>query len=122
MIIKQAANTAVIIPAFGPEMVSVFGLVIPVMPFCLSMVGLILSRSIARTSRRKLSMKQEVSLTVLLVIMLLMIITGQFGGGPMKAGMACIWGIGLGLSGLAAVELVGQVVMTSLKTIVGGQK
>lgn len=117
--IKYTANAAVIVPAFGPEVINFFGLIIPVMPFGLGLVGLLLARSIAPASRRKLTRMQEVSLTILLILLLLMIVTGQFGGAPLKSGMASIWGIGLGLSGLVAIEFIGQIVISTLKTMLG---
>ncbi len=58
---------------------------------------------------------QEIALTVLLSIILFLIVTGElFGTEPLGAGMAVIWGVALGFSGLLAVEFFGQRVLAML--------
>lgn len=117
-----AATTAVITPSFGPAIVTFFGLDIPVMAFGLSVMGLMLARSIAPASRRKLTKNQERCLTGLLGLVLLMVVSGQIGGKVLGPGMGMVWGIGLGISGLLVVEFFGDYVMTLLYAIFNKQK
>ncbi|APZ81840.1 hypothetical protein vBEliSR6L_75 [Erythrobacter phage vB_EliS_R6L] len=67
---------------------------------------------------------QEFALTLLLLVVLFLIVTGQlFGGGePLEAGMATVWGIGLGFSGLLAIEFFGQRVMAMLNALFGNDR
>ena len=106
-------------PSFGPAIVTVFGHSVPVVALSISIVGLIVARHIAPPPLRILSSKQEFSLTVLLVAFLFVVVTGGFGGEPLGVGMAFVWGVGLGLSGLMAVELIGDRVMVMLKALIG---
>lgn len=120
---KEAAGAVVAVasPSFGPAVLTIFGLDIPIMAFGLSMMALLLARSIAPASRRKLTRNQEIALSVLLVMVLLMVVTGQFTDGePMAAGMALVWGIGLGTSGLLCIEFFGSWVVDMLRRILYG--
>lgn len=119
---KEAVSAlAAASPSIGPAVITVFGLNIPPMAFGLSMVGLLLARSIAPASRRKLTKNQELSLSTLLVLVLLMVVTGQFtSGGPLSPGMSMVWGIGLGTSGLLCIEFFGTWVMDTLRKILYG--
>ena len=110
---------AVVAPAFGPAVVTLFGVNIPVVALGLSVAGLLLARMIAPPPLRKLNGKQELALTMLLLIVLFLIVTGNlFGEGePLGAGMAVIWGIGLGFSGLLAIEFFGQRVLAMLRAL-----
>lgn len=111
-----AASSA---PAFGPAIVQVLGVDIPVLALCLSILGLVLARKIAPPPTRKLTRGQEMALTTLLVLVLFVIVTGQFTGEPLGVGMAVVWSIGLGFSGLLVVELFGGRAMAALKTLLG---
>lgn len=108
-------------PTLGPAIITIFGQDVPVLALGLSVCGLILARMIAPPPLRKLSGMQEVALTCLLLIVLFLIVTGQlFGSGePMGAGMAVIWSVGLGFSGLLVIEFFGQRVMAMLRVIFG---
>lgn len=111
IIAKAAAPTA------GPSMLLIFGIEVPVLAFGLSVLGLLLARHIAPKSVRKLSVRQEFSLTLLLVLMLFLIVTGEMpfmGGGPLKVGVAFVWGVSLGLSGLVFIEFIGTRALRSL--------
>jgi hypothetical protein len=113
--------TATITPSIGPAIITFFGIDVPVMAFSLSMVGLLLARSIAPESRRKLTNPQEWALTALLILILLLVVTGQIGfGKPLGAGMSVVWGVGLGTSGLLAIEFFGEYVMDMLRKIMYG--
>lgn len=101
-------------------MVSLFGIDVPIVALALSIGGLLLARSIAPPPLRKLTKRQELSLTLLLVIILFLIVTGNIGlGRPLGAGMAAIWGIGLGFSGLLVVEFFGDRVLAMLRAMFG---
>jgi len=104
-------------PSFGPAIVTIAGLDVPVMAFGLSVLGLMLARQVAPSSRRKLSRVQEWCLTGLLVLILLMVVTGKIGSKPLGVGMGLVWGIGLGMSGLLVVEFFGEYVMTLLYAV-----
>jgi hypothetical protein len=107
----KAEAAVTLAPAFGPAIVTFFGLDIPVLATGLSMLGLILARWIAPPPLRKLTGKQECALTALLLILLLLIVTGAIGSGePLGPGVATIWGIGL---------VFGQRAIAMLKALVG---
>lgn len=117
----KSATAAIVAPSFGPAIITLFGQDVPVMAVGLSFLGLILARWIAPPPLRKLSRKQELALTALLLIILFLIVTGAIGSGePLGPGLATIWGVGLGFSGLLAVEFFGQRVMALLKAIFDG--
>lgn len=118
---KGTAATALAAPSVGPALVTLFGTDVPVLALGLSVAGLVLARVIAPPPLRKLTRVQELALTLLLLVVLFLIVTGKlFGGGkPLEAGMATVWGIGLGFSGLLAIEFFGQRVMAMLNAIFG---
>tara|TARA_Y100001973_G_C5151504_1_gene308380 strand:+ start:812 stop:1180 length:369 start_codon:yes stop_codon:yes gene_type:complete len=117
---KLTTLLAVAAPSIGPALVTIAGIDVPVMALGLSVAGLILARVIAPPPLRKLSRVQEVSLTLLLLVILFLIVTGEIGGGtPLGPGMAVVWGIGLGFSGLLAVEFFGQRVLAMLNAMFG---
>lgn len=121
---KGSAATALAAPSVGPAIITLFGTDVPVLAFGLSVAGLILARLISPPPLRKLTRLQEVALTLLLLVILFLIVTGQlFGGGePLRAGMATVWGIGLGFSGLLAIEFFGQRVMAMLNALFGNDR
>lgn len=109
-------------PSFGPAVVTILGLDIPVLALSISITGLLLARSIAPPSLRKLNRKQEYALTGLLLIILFVIVTGvePFGNGrPIGAGTGVVWGVGLGFSGLLVIEFFGDKVVSLLKALIG---
>lgn len=111
---------AAVSPSIGPAIITVFGVDVPPLALGISMLGLLFARAIAPPPLRKLTRKQEVSLTLLLLTVLFWIVTGEmWGGEPMGGGMAMVWGIGLGFSGLLVVEFFGQRVMSMLRAAFG---
>lgn len=107
-------------PAFGPALVTIFGVDVPVLAFSLSVCGLLFARTLTPAPLRKLDRKQEIALTLLLLIVLFLIVTGELGSGkPMGGGMAAVWGIGLGFSGLMVIEFFGDRVMAMLRAMIG---
>lgn len=97
-----------------------FGADIPVLALGLSVMGLLLARAVAPPPLRKLTTRQEIALTLLLLIVLFLMVTGQLTGGkPLGAGMAVVWGIGLGSSGLLAIEFFSERVMAMLRALMG---
>lgn len=115
--------TAVAAPSIGPTVLVIFGLELPVAALVLSLVGLYLSRYIAPKATRKLTPKQETALTALLTVILIIIVAGEFpllgNGEPLGVGMATMWGVGLGTSGLLVVELLGSRIMAALRAAAG---
>ncbi|HVJ03812.1 MAG TPA: hypothetical protein VM662_16665 [Sphingomonas sp.] len=114
----KAGAVAAAAPAFGPAIVTIFGVNVPIVALGLSVVGLLLARFIAPPPLRKLSLWQERALTALLLILLFMLVTGQFGDGkPLGAGMAVMLGIGLGFSGLLIIEFFGERGVAAFKAL-----
>lgn len=130
---KGSAATALAAPSVGPAFVTLFGTDVPVLAMGLSVAGLILARVIAPPPLRKLTRLQEVCLTLLLLIVLFLVTTGllsacsvkEFLGGrdcptrPLGPGMATVWGMGLGFSGLLAIEFFGQRFMAAFRALFG---
>jgi hypothetical protein len=106
--------------SIGPAQVTLFGVEIPILPLVLGFLGLILARTLAPPSVRLLTRVQKVALTALLAILLFLIVTGSFTGVPLEAGMAVVWGIGLGFSGLLSIEFMGERCTAALRAMVGG--
>lgn len=128
---KESAVPAVVAPSVGPTIITLFGTDVPVLALGLSVAGLILARFIAPPPLRKLTRPQEFALTALLLIILFLLITGQISvcslksllvatqcqAVPLGAGIATIWGIGLGFSGLLAIEFFGQRFMAAFRAL-----
>jgi len=105
--------------SIGPAQVTLLGTEIPILPLALGFLGLILARTLAPPAARLLSRVQKASLTALLAILLFLIVTGSFTGVPLDAGMAVVWGIGLGFSGLLSIEFMGERCTAALRAMVG---
>ena len=106
-------------PSFGPAVVTLFGIDVPVVAMTLSLVALILARQIARPSLRRLSKRQEFYLTVVLVIILFLVVTGQLFGEPpvpLGPGWAVVWAIGLGMSGILILEIFADYILGFIRT------
>jgi hypothetical protein len=118
-----AAFAVAAAPSFGPAVVSIYGIEVPVLALGLSISALLLSRWIAPPPLRKLTREQQVALTMLLMIFLFLAVTGQMPligtGQPLGPGMAVVWGAGLGFSGLFAVEIMGERVRAMLRAMLG---
>lgn len=100
-------------------MVTIFGLDIPVAAWGMSCAGLLLARAIAPPPLRKLNRCQHLALTLLLLLVLTLIVTGAFTGQKLDPGLAVVWGVGLGFSGLVAVEFFGQRVLAMMSAMFG---
>jgi peptidoglycan/LPS O-acetylase OafA/YrhL len=100
--------TVAVVPAIGPAVVTLWGHDIPVMSMVLSFSGLMLARLLSPPRVPKLRRTQEVALTGLLLLILFVIISGSLlpDNKPLEPGWAVLWAIGLGFSGLAAVEFI----------------
>ena len=117
---KVSTSAAIAAPSIGPAIVTVFGIHIPIMALALSVAGLVLARVIAPPPLRKLTRLQETCLTMLLLVVLFLIVTGELGDGePIKAGPAALWGIGLGFSGLLVIEFFGDRAIAMLRAMFG---
>lgn len=116
---EGAVVAAISAPSIGPTVLIVFGLKLPIAALILAIIGLVLSRYIAPKATRKLTIGQERALTLLLGILLVIIVAGEFpmlgDGEPLGVGMAAAWGVGLGTSGLLVVELIGSRIMAALR-------
>lgn len=96
-------------PSFGPAIVTLFGIDVPVVAMTLSIVALILARQIAKPPARKLTPRQEFYLTIVLVIVLFLVVTGQlFVDKPLGPGWAVVWAIGLGMTGVLILEIFAE--------------
>lgn len=117
------AAVVVAAPSFGPAAVSLFGTEIPILALGLSIAALLLARWVAPPPLRKLTRMQQAALTLLLLIFLFLIVTGNIpligDGKPIGVGMAVVWGAGLGFSGLFAVEIMGERVRAMLRVAFG---
>lgn len=120
---KPAAAAVPIAPTIGPAVVTFMGIDVPVLALFLSIGALLLSRYIAPPALEKMRHEQEWALTALLVLILFLAVTGQLPlvgrGEPMGVGMAVVWGIGLGFSGLLVVRLIRERVIAMLKAAIG---
>lgn len=130
---KLTAGAALAAPSVGPAIVTLFGSDIPVLALALSVAGLVLARVIAPPPLRKLTRTQEIALTLLLLLVLFLIVTGQLSTCSLKAllvdtecpadplgpGIATVWGIGLGFSGLLAIEFFGQRFVAAFRAVLG---
>jgi len=122
--VKPAAVVAALAaPSAGPAIVTIAGADVPVLALSLSLCALVLSRMVAPKSLRKLSRTQEIALTLLLLILLFTAVIGELpfigDGKPLRVGMAVIWGIGLGFSGLLVIELMGNLVSEKIRQAFG---
>lgn len=121
----KSPTAAALAPTFGPAVVTIAGTDFPVLALGLSIAALVLARWIAPPPLRKLSARQEVALTFLLVIFLIMAVTGNLplvgDRKPLGVGMAVVWGAGLGFSGLLVIELISERVMAMLRAAFGAK-
>ena len=107
------AAAAVSAPSFGPSIVTLFGTDVPVLALCTSLAGVVLARIVSPASLRRLSWIQHIALTLLLLLMMFALVAGfQLG-----VGMATVMGVGLGLSGMVAVEMVADRALASLSLV-----
>lgn len=116
---KVDTGAAVVAPSIGPAVITFLGWDIPVLALALAVMGLLLARTIAPPPLRKLTRGQHAALTALLGLVVFLFVTGQITGKPLEPGMATMLGIGLGFSGLAAIELVAARGMAALRAFMG---
>lgn len=120
---KAGATVVIAAPSLGPAVVRVLGTEIPILALGLSIAALVLARWIAPPPLRKLTKRQEASLTLLLLIFLFLAVTGQMpligDGTPMGPGMGVVWGAGLGFSGLLVIETFGDRFMAMVRAGAG---
>ena len=115
-----AATTA----PLGPKVLNIAGMQVPVAAMALSLISLTIARFISpKSTTRTLSTWQERAVTALLAIILFLLVTGElsachlrgwFNGTdvscrarPLGVGMAVTWGIGLGTTGILAIDFFG---------------
>ena len=102
-------------PSIGPAVVTVLGINIPIVAAVLSLVSLLLARSVALPSKRTLTRAQDYSVTAALSILLFAIVCGEMIIPQPGVGMAVVWGLGLGLSGLLIIEICAEFVVAFFK-------
>ena len=121
---KIAVAGVVAGPSFGPAVFTLFGTEIPILAMALSFAGLLLARFVGPPPSRELTRWQELVVTAILAILLFLIVTGELPADsePLGVGMAVAWGVGLGLSGLLALEFMGDRVMDALRALFGGKR
>jgi hypothetical protein len=114
---SRTAIAAALGPSIGPAVVTLFGIDVPVVAFGLSLVALLVARQIAAPAgNRKLTARQEAYVTVALIIILFLVVTGQFiYDKPLDPGWAVVWAIGLGMSGLLVLEVFGEAIVDFLR-------
>jgi len=114
MTVKPAV---VVAPSFGPAVVVIAGQPIPVMAAGLAVAGLILARLVAPPPKVPMTRSKAWALTGLLTVVLLGgVITMQ----P-TAGTGVALGVGLGYSGMLAIEFLGSRVTAMLKALTEGK-
>lgn len=112
------SSVVIAAPSIGPAIVTVFGEAIPLMAMSLSIAGLVLARMVAPPSKGPTTKGRAVALTTLLcVIDVAAVLTLK--PGP---GMAVAAGVGLGFSGILAVQFFGDRVKAVLSAMTGGLK
>lgn len=104
---------------YGPAEVTLFGVTLPILPLALSLLGLVLVRMIAPPPTRKLTFRQDMALTGLLGLILIAIVSGAFSDRPLGVGMALVWAIGLGFSGMIVVEVAAKRIQTLWRVLIG---
>lgn len=110
-------------PSFGPAIVTLFGIDVPLVAMSLSIAALILARQIAKPPARKLTPRQEQYLTIVLVIVLFLVVTGQlFVSKPLGPGWAVVWAIGLGMTGVLILEIFAEGVTRFVRAFIAGWK
>lgn len=100
-------------PSFGPAVVTLFGIDIPLVSMGVSFCGVLLARTLAPPPLRKLNWYQHITLTLLLLLLMFLLVT-ELSLGP---GAAVGMGIGLGFSGLVVVEMVADKALSWLNLI-----
>lgn len=108
-LLRASANTAAValptvvpatIPAWGPPMVELFGVNIPIASMFLSMVGLGMARGVSAAREGKTPGGRYLT-GVLMLILFALVVERQ--PGP---GVAIAWGIGVGASGIVLYDLL----------------
>jgi hypothetical protein len=97
-------------PSFGPEVLILFGVKVPIFSALCGLIGVILARQVAPASAAGvlLGRRGNIALTGLLALgVLALIVSGQ-----KQPLVAVAWAIGLGHSGLGFIELVARSVVT----------
>lgn len=120
---KVSGPVVVLAPSFGPAVVSLFGVEVPVLALGLSIAALLLARWIAPPPLRLLAKREQWMLTALLLIFLFLGVTGHLPlvaqEKPMGPGMAVVFGTGLGFSGLFVVEMAEKRVRAMIEAAFG---
>ena len=115
---KIVEGAVVAAPSVGPAIIIFAGYTVPVFPLGLSVLGLLLARAIAPPPLRYLSRLQHWALTALLILIDGLIVIGSFSR-PLGPGSATILGIGLGFSGLLAIEFFADRGLAAMRAFMG---
>jgi hypothetical protein len=111
---KGAAAVAVATsPAWGPAVVEVLGLSIPVASTLLSILGVVLARLVV--GAREGWKAGDIALTGALCLIAFALVT-ELRPGP---GVAVAWGVGIGASGFGVIELLRKGASELMKRLAG---
>lgn len=100
-------------PAWGPPVVELFGVDIPIASMAFSLFGLWMARGVS--SAREGKSPGGLYLTGTLTIILIGLIVEK----QPTPGMAVAWGVGIGASGIVAVDLLKERVINVIKALTG---
>lgn len=101
------------IPAWGPPIVELFGVNIPIASMVLSLVGLMMARGVASAREQKAPGGAYLTGTLIMVTIGLVI---ERQPGP---GMAVAWGVGIGASGIVIYDIVRDWVADKFRKLFG---
>jgi hypothetical protein len=127
--VAKAALFNTLASAATPPVISAFGIDIPVAATALGMLSLLLVRyvkpNVPGAEPSTITPMQNRAVTAVLGILLFVIIAGELpiiATKPLEPGMAVIWGIGLGTTGIMAFDLIGEKIKSTLRRVFGTEK
>jgi len=115
----SSAGTSFVVP--GPESLVLFGVAVPVLSSILGVVGVALGQLLAPPAVPPLGRKRRGVLVAALVALELCIVLAcsVITGKAVLPLVAMGWGIGLGFSGLAAMQALGELAPIGVKRVGG---
>lgn len=122
-----ALNMTVSPIAGAPPIINFVGITIPIAALFFGLLSLVLVRYVkpnvpSASEQTPLTPAQNRAVTGILAILLCVIITGEvpfLESEPLGVGMAVLWGIGLGTTGMLAIDLIGDWARTMMQRVFG---